>query len=214
MARDHVIAAGDHVVRLAYTHGHATVDAVWQHPANAELRASRPDPGVLAPSDVVHVPDAPPRVVEGLSTRREHTIVVELPLPTLRLVLLRPGNIPYAAHPCTAGFDEAQLRATADAEGMLSLELGPFTSSVALAFDRQAIELAIAHLEPVDGTRGWHARLGNLGYQPGPLRGDDELRDPYAARSAIEEFQCDHGLVVDGEMGPKTRAALVLAHGA
>lgn len=214
MARDHVIAAGDHVVRLAYTHGHRSVDGVWQHPANAELRAARPDPGVLAPADVVHVPDAPARVFEGLSTRREHTLVVELPLPTLRLVLLRPGSIPYAAHPCTAGFDDTQLRATADADGTLSIELGPFTSTVALAFDRQAIELAIAHLEPVESTRGWHARLENLGYQPGPLRGDADLRDPYAARSAIEEFQCDHGLVVDGDIGPKTRAALVLAHGA
>ena len=110
MARDHVIVAGDHVVRLAYTHGHATVDAVWQHPANAELRAARPDPGVLAPADVVHVPDAPARVFEGLSTRREHTLVVELPLPMLRLVLLRPGGIPYAAHPCTAELDDTHAR--------------------------------------------------------------------------------------------------------
>ena len=33
-------------------------------------------------------------------------------------------------------------------------------------------------------------------------------------RSAVEEFQCDHGLSVDGEVGPKTQRALVDAHGA
>lgn len=213
MARDHVIVAGDHVVRLAYTHGHATVDAVWQHPANAELRAARPDPGVLAPADVVHVPDAPARVFEGLSTRREHTLVVELPLPMLRLVLLRPGGIPYAAHPCTAELDDTHARVETDAEGALALELGPLTSTVALAFDRQALDLAIAHLQPVETTPGWHARLENLGYAPGPLRGDTPV-DPYAVRSAIEELQCDHGLVVDGVIGPETRAALLAAHGA
>jgi hypothetical protein len=213
MARDHVIASGDHVVRLAYVYGHATVDAVWQHPANAELRQARPDPGVLAVTDVLHVPDAPTRVFEGLSTRREHPLVVELPLPTLRLALARPGGIPYAAHPCTADFDEGRTRSVADADGAVAIELGPFTSTVSLAFDRHVVDLAIAHLQPVDTTPGWHARLENLGYQPGPLHGDTPA-DPYAVRSAVEEFQCDHGLVVDGEMGPKTRAALLAAHGA
>ena len=213
MARDHVIAAGDHVVGLAYVHGHATVDAVWQHPANAELRQARPDPGVLAVADVLHVPDAPVRVFDGLSTRREHTLVVELPLPTLRVALLRPGGIPYAAHACTADFDSGRTRIVADAEGALAIELGPLTSSVALTFDRHALDLAIGHLQPVETTAGWHARLENLGYQPGPLHGDTPT-DPYAVRSAVEEFQCDHGLTVDGEMGPKTRAALLAAHGA
>ena len=213
MPRDHVIAPGDHVVRLAYVHGHATVDAVWQHPSNAELRQLRPDPAVLAEGDRVHVPDAPPRVFEGMQTRREHTLVVDLPLPTLRLVLLRPGGIPFAAHPCSIDFDDAHARIDADPEGALAVELGPFTSNVSLAFDRQAIDLAVAQLSPVETTRGWHARLENLGYQPGPLHADT-LGDPYAARSAIEEFQCDHGLVVDGDIGPKTRAALLLAHGA
>lgn len=213
MARDHVIIAGDHVVRLAYVYGHATVDAVWQHPANAELRQARPDPGVLAVTDVVHVPEAPVRVVEGLATRREHTVVVELPLPTLRLALSRPGGIPYAALACTADVDDARTRIVTDADGALAIELGPFTSTLSLAFDRSVVELAVAQLQPVETTPGWHARLENLGYQPGPLHGDTPA-DPYAVRRAIEEFQCDHGLTVDGELGPKTRAALLAAHGA
>ena len=31
--------------------------------------------------------------------------------------------------------------------------------------------------------------------------------------SAIEEFQCDHGLVVDGKCGPATQAKLKQVHG-
>jgi murein L,D-transpeptidase YcbB/YkuD len=31
--------------------------------------------------------------------------------------------------------------------------------------------------------------------------------------SAVEEFQCDHGLTVDGKCGPATQARLKQAHG-
>lgn len=213
MASDHTIGPGDHVVRLAYTHGHGSVDAVWEHPSNADLREHRADPGVLATGDRVHVPDAPARVFEGMATRREHRIVIDLPLPTLRLALLRPGGIPFAACPCSADFDDGRARVVSDAAGQVELELGPLTTHVSLMFDRHAIDLAIAALEPVELLRGWHARLENLGYQPGPLVGD-EPSDAYATRSAVEEFQCDHGLTVDGAVGPLTRAALLDAHGA
>lgn len=213
MPHDHRIAPGDHVVRLAYQAGHATVDAVWNHPANAELRDQRPDPGVLVAGDLVHVPDAPDRVVEGLLTRRDHRIVLTLPMPQLRLVLERPGGIPHAAMACVAEFDDTRVQVVTDARGGLELELHPHTSKVQLDFDLQRIELTIATLEPVDTIAGWHARLDNLGYQPGSLRANTPS-DPYALRSAVEEFQCDHGLKVDGMMGPNTKAALLEAHGA
>lgn len=213
MPHDHRIEPGDHVVRLAYQAGHASVDALWSHPANAELRQRRPDPGVLAVGDRVHVPDASDRIVDGLLTRREHRIVLTLPQPRLRVVLERPGGIPYAARSCVAEFDDERLPLVTDAEGALELELDPFTSTVQLHFDRQRITLAIATLQPIDTQPGQHARLENLGYQPGPLHGDTP-GDPYALRSAIEEFQCDHGLQVDGIMGLLTRDALLEAHGA
>ena len=53
--------------------------------------------------------------------------------------------------------------------------------------------------------------IAGLGYDPGPLDGKG---DEYARRSAYEEFQCDHGLEVDGDPGPKTLAKLVEIHGA
>jgi peptidoglycan hydrolase-like protein with peptidoglycan-binding domain len=38
---------------------------------------------------------------------------------------------------------------------------------------------------------------------------EDEAR----FKSAVEEFQCDHGLAVDGKCGPKTQAKLEEIHG-
>lgn len=206
MTHRHTIEAGDHVVRLAYDHGHERVDAVWSHPDNESLRSHRPDPGVLAPGDVVAVPDAPPRKFEHLPTRRQHRLVIPLALPTLKLRLQRPCDIPYAGVRCRVEIDGERSETEIGPDGDLELELGPHTREVSLRWAGQWIELDIAFLQPVESEAGWQARLENLGYGPGP--------DAYGIRSAVEEFQCDHGLSVDGEVGPKTQRALVDAHGA
>ncbi len=57
MAR-HTVRAGDCVASLAAGCG-STVDAVWNDPDNAGLRERRESPYMLAPGDVVHLPDAP-----------------------------------------------------------------------------------------------------------------------------------------------------------
>jgi peptidoglycan hydrolase-like protein with peptidoglycan-binding domain len=65
----------------------------------------------------------------------------------------------------------------------------------------------IGDLDPVDEVSGQAARLNNLGYFPGDGTDED------AFLSAVEEFQCDHGLTVDGKCGPLTQAKLKKVHG-
>jgi hypothetical protein len=130
MAHDHRIDLGDHIVRLAYRSGHATVDAVWDHPGNMALRDIRDDAGVLAVGDVVHVPDAPPRTFDGLLTRRDDEIIIELPLPMLRSSLLRPSYVGYAdveTRVTVDGFDEGFIP---DSEGRIEFELEPGSRGV------------------------------------------------------------------------------------
>lgn len=213
MAYDHTVKEGDHIVRLAYEAGHAAVDGVWMHPANESLRQQRSDPGVLALGDTVHVPDPPPRVFERLSTRRQHQLVVNLPQPHLRLVLLRATGTPYAGLECRVTFDDEALFLEIDVDGAIEFDIGPSTKTVSLSYGLEDMEIHIAHLQPVDTIPGWHARLVNLGYRPGAIDGEDSL-DPRALRSAIEEFQCDERIEVDGVIGDETMKALVRAHGA
>jgi hypothetical protein len=213
MARDHHIELGDHLVRLARQHLHGTVDGVWLDPTNAELRERRTDPAVLAEGDVVHVPDGPPRRFSGLLSRREHEIVLDLPDAYLRLALIRPSGVGYAAVQTRASFDGETVELAPDAEGMIDLVIGPETERVHLEYDQQRVMLRVAHLQPVDLPAGWHARLENLGYEPGPF-GSSARADEYRLRSAIEEFQCDHDLEVDGIVGENTQAKLLEMHGA
>lgn len=76
------------------------------------------------------------------------------------------------------------------------------------------LPLGVGELDPVDTVSGWTARLHNLGYEPGPFREPATPGERRRQRSAVEEFQCDQRLVVDGVMGPGTQAKLKQAHGA
>jgi len=85
---------------------------------------------------------------------------------------------------------------------------------VSLEVDQQEVELDVAGLQPLDTLHGVTARLENLGYEPGALGPDEKPEDTYAFRMAVEDFQCDHGLLVDGVVGIKTLAMLAGVHGA
>jgi peptidoglycan hydrolase-like protein with peptidoglycan-binding domain len=101
------------------------------------------------------------------------------------------------------------------------------------------IPILIGNLDPVDQVSGQIARLNNLGYAAGdpskpPVSGDGNSdgnsaggggdgadgasgtgslfsTDPFS--SAVQEFQCDNGLTVDGICGPVTQASLKQVHG-
>ena len=56
---------------------------------------------------------------------------------------------------------------------------------------------------------GQVGRLENLGYHAGSGTPEEER----LFRRAVEEFQCDHKLAVDGVCGPQTQAKLEEVHG-
>jgi hypothetical protein len=80
-----------------------------------------------------------------------------------------------------------------------------------------SLPLKIGYLDPVTTVPGQVARLNNLGYDAGLVGREDRApRDEEGQRqfrSAVEEFQCDHGLAVDGKCGPVTQAKLKKVHG-
>ncbi len=215
MSTQHRIRPGDHLARLAYRHGHRTIDDIWQADENAELRAARLDPGVLAPGDVVVIPEAEPFEFHGLAVGRRHTLEVELPYPTLRIELAYANEAPVVGTDgaVEVSFDGATAVLQTDPAGAVELEVGPFTEKLEIVVRGRPLPCAVATLEPVDSFAGIHDRLVNLGYEPGGRRGR-RSSDGVAFLSAVQEFQCDHGLKVDGDPGGDTQAALLEVCGA
>jgi N-acetylmuramoyl-L-alanine amidase len=211
MPYDHVIAAGDHIVRLAYLQGMRDPMLIWNDGQNSALRAKRADPGVLAVGDVVHVPDGPAWVFEGLATGRDHTVVVDLAVPWVRIRLRHPGGLPRAGKPCDVVVDGERKRFETDSDGLVEVEVGPFTASIDVEIDEERYRLLLARLDPPETLAGVRQRLFNLGYDPGSLTGK---ADDYFLRMAVEEFQRDHGLEMDGVPGGNTQKKLAEVHGA
>jgi hypothetical protein len=69
--------------------------------------------------------------------------------------------------------------------------------------------LKLGHLDPVEEISGQVWRLNNLGYRAG----DTTDANDSAFKSAVEEFQCDYALAVDGICGPNTQGKLKDVHG-
>ena len=127
------------------------------------------------------------------------------------------GGMPLGGAACTVRFAGQEPRTlTTDGSGALAIDLAPGAAAGVLEirapgsrFDGTVMHLHVGHLDPVTDVSGQEARLNNLGYRAG-ASGE---RDDEDFRSAVEEFQCDEALAVDGICGPATRARLVAVHG-
>ena len=88
-------------------------------------------------------------------------------------------------------------------EGTLKLWLNPEDPDAVIQWP-----VKLGHLDPLETTSGVKGRLNNLGYYCGEVNEvEDERYD-----ASVRQFQEDHGLVVDGIVGPKTRAKLKSEH--
>ena len=210
MSTPYTVRQGDHLARIAARFRFRDPATIWDHADNAELRASRENPDVLAPGDVVMIPDPEGRREEA-ATGRRHTFVARGKPLALRLSLLD-----FRGEPIAGAEGELAIRApgevTTDGEGKLDADLEPTDDGATLSLPQATITLAIGHLAPVALRSGVRARLVNLGYLVGPIDVADGEEDD-EERLALEDFQIDEGLDATGEIDDATRAALLAAHG-
>jgi hypothetical protein len=220
MASTHIVQAGDHISSLAEKYGFVKYETIWNHPENAELKALRKNPNVLHPGDKVHIPDRELRTVDRAVDAR-HKFTREIQELNLRIVLNRVYNKPYANTPCTVVFGAEKTDLTSDGkaqiehvidrsltDGRVAVKDRIVVGANAVPIDRDVV-LKIGFLDPAEEVSGQIARLANLGYYRGPETPVDDAEFV----SAVEEFQCEHELVVDGKCGHLTQAKLVSVHG-
>jgi LysM repeat protein len=215
MATTYTIQPGDYLAKIAEAHGFFDMQTIWQHAENAALRAQRDNPNVLLPGDKLHIPDKVQRI-ETKPTDQAHRFTVKRSKNLLRLVLEDLYGKPVAHANCELTVDGKVYPVVSGGDGKIEQAIPLKASQAQLtvkdgetALKGVTLEIQIGHLDPVAERSGQVARLSNLGYFLGALDADDAM----AFRSAVEEFQCDHGLTVDGDCGGQTQAKLLSVHG-
>ncbi len=202
------VKQGDHISSIAKKFGFRDFKTIWDDPQNADLKKLRGNPNVLFPGDEVIIPDKDVKT-ESRSTGSTHQFVVPVPQLELRIVTHDINDDPVANEDCTLQVESEIYKLQTDGDGMVDQKIAADAVNGLLQIVKMDVPVKIGFLDPVDTAPGSRERLTNLGYYWGP---QDES-DPMALQSAIEEFQCDHGLPVTGKMDKKTQDRLKQEHG-
>jgi hypothetical protein len=215
MAEMHTITQGEHLAGVAAENGFLDYTIVWDHPDNAALRQQRGNPNVLLPGDRVYIPDKTQGPENG-NTSQRHKFVVDYKQLRLRLHLEDSYEKPVANALCAVTLDDRTIQIVTDENGKLELPISPETKRCTLRisgsqtpFADETMAVNLGHLDPEDSLSGQLSRLNNLGYFPG-VSGNSDAPEFV---SAVQEFQCDQGLIIDGKLGPVTQAKLKQVHG-
>jgi len=216
MSDYHIVVQGEHLAGIAEQYGFTSYRVIWNHPNNQQLKSKRKNPNVLFPGDRVFIPDLKPANYLR-NTDKTHKFRLKGDPLQLRLVLEDQYEKPVDSASCLLVIGTAAHRLTTDGKGKLVLPIPPSTHEASLViqhapqtpYDGVTIPVKVGDLDPVEEISGQQARLTNLGYFYGKVAGNSS---PDFV-SAVEEFQCDHGLKVDGKCGPVTQAKLKEVHG-
>lgn len=206
MPIEHVVEPGEHISEIAERYGFVRYETVWEDALNAELRAVRSNPHVLAPGDVVHVPDFEPATARG-ATGQRYTFVIPVAELRLRVRIEAWDGTARADLPCVLVVDGSEEELTTDGDGYVDVVVGAQAKSVELAWDDRRERLEIGALDPIDSPGGLASRLAALAY---PLDPDD----PESLRFCTELFELDAGLSITGDPSGPAQSALEQAFGA
>jgi len=206
----YTVRQGDHLSRVARQFGFRDYKLIWDDPKNADLKKKRQNPNVLMPGDVLFIPDKQQKE-ETRPTTDIHVFKLTSKRLKLRFTVLDFDNKPIANTPCELEVDGQKYKLKTDANGKIEQAIDAGSESGMLRIESLEMEMPvkIGHLDPADETTGWRQRLINLGYHAQSLDDDNEAR----LRQAVEEFQCDHGMKVTGELDAATKAKLKDVHG-
>ena len=210
----YIVRQGDYLAKLAFVKGF-DADEVWNDPKNEDLKKLRPDPNILAPGDVLYIPE---KAKEPLPIEKgtENNYAATVPMITVRLQLQRAGQ-PLAQLAYSIEGLGRDVTDTTDGEGRLHFDV-PVTLrevTVVLTESGTRYEVGVGDLNPHDELSGIRTRLAHLGYMEHVDRSGDYDEDAlrYIGELALSAFQTDQGLDPTGKPDDATTAALVKAHG-
>jgi hypothetical protein len=202
----YTVQDGDHISGIAQQFGFDDYTVVWNRPENADLRALRDDPHVLAPGDSLFIPELKDMPVSR-QTGDQYTFDLSISPLTVRVQLLDLLGNPLAGAAVTV----ANKPLTTDGNGVVGFDVAKGAQSVELDAPVGEMSLDVADLNPIDddSDAGWKARLANLGFLWDPTVDDDD--DEMVI--ALQDFQEQAGLPVTGQLDDATKAQIVQVYG-
>ncbi len=204
----HSVEQGEHLASIALKYGFVDYHTIWNHPQNAEIKHVRKDPFVLHPGDRIYIPTKSQKK-EAVESSDRHSFVLAPRKIFLRLLLGDFYGLPIANAAYLLETETKTFQLVTDGSGVISQEIPRDARIAKLAILDQVLTIHIGSLDPADARTGQQARLNNLGYWTGEIGSADE--DGF--RSAVEEFQCDHELPVNGICDTRTQEMLTEVHG-
>ena len=223
MATEHTVKQGECFASLAEHHGFSSYKTLYDHPKNAALKRKRPNPNVLCPGDVIHIPDRGQKE-EARATGQSHTFQLRArpPVP-LRVIIQDEKGKPQTGATYVLTVAGKTFRGRTDGAGLIHHEIDPAvqrgeltvwldreaTEGEAAAQEEVTIPLAIGHLEPAETAKGVQARLNNLGFPCGDVTGtwNQETQD------AMQQFQQKHSLPITRQPSAALQEKLRQLHG-
>jgi hypothetical protein len=205
-AETYVVQPGEHLSGISAAHGFDDYTVVWNRPENAGLRAERLDPHVLQPGDSLYIPELKSTAARKPAGAQHQFTVRRSPLK-LRLKLFDLGAKALMGAPVIV----AGATLSTNGSGIVEAAVDKSVHDVPLSTASDQLDLDVGALNEKDDDTdaGWKARLYNLGYlwDPAAAEGDDELA------FALQDFQAQYGMTVNGQADDATKAKLQQVYG-
>lgn len=210
-----VVKQGDCLSSIATRYGFSDWQTIYNDPANAGLRAKRPDPNILYPGDNLYIPDRDPGE-QACQTDARHVFVLNRQPTYINVRVQNPAKEPIKDAYYNLFLGSLKLEGTTDSDGWIRRKI-PASAQLGTLFvypdpDKRdefiRWEVRLGHLDPLETVSGVKGRLKNLGYWGGEV--NNQQGSDYDA--AVRQFQRENGLIEDGIVGPKTRSMLEQEH--
>jgi N-acetylmuramoyl-L-alanine amidase len=211
---EHKVKQGEHISSIAQKYGFADFHKIWDDPQNDELKKNRENPHILKPSDILFIPEREAKE-ESCASGQRHRFRFDAPTLKLRLKIKDFDGKPLKNSACRLTIHNIVHELETNDDGLIEVPIANNAEHGLLQFEDPTlpfdvnIPIKIGYLNPINTVTGQKARLKNLGYYAGPLTDEQTTEFQYA----VEEFQCDYDLTVDGVCGDQTQAKLKEEHG-
>ena len=192
---------GDCLLSIAHQRGFFW-ETLWNLPANADLRNTRQDPGLLLVGDRVMVPERQLKT-EPAATDAHHRFL-KRGVPAKLRVVVEYEDQPVANADYILTVDGQIRQGTTDDKGLLEVPIAPEAAQAVLDIEGLRFELQLGALDPGSEDIGIQQRLANLGFYHGDLDGKIGPQ----SREAIAAYQARTGLTLPPQI---RRAASLVA---